>query len=356
MSVLAYPVGVDISCDTFDAFLLRLNADRSCKAMGKRNFKNTLAGYKQFMRWLTAKVDDMELVHIGMEATGRYYENLAYYLVEASVCRSVSLPNKIKSFAHSLNEFSKNDPLDAKLIAQYVAMHTPPSWTPISPMMRHLRELSRERQSLINMRTMAKNRLHALSSGYQPFKDSVSRLKQQVKFYDKQIGSIELEMDQLRDGDKSLKISHDLLVSIPYIGSVTAYTILAETDGFLLFDNREQLIKYAGLDIIEKQSGRTVQGRSRISKRGNAHLRSAPYPGLASVGASNSVFGDTYRAALERGLVNKQARTAVVRQLLRVAFGVHKSGVPYSDETHRNRGQKKIGELEGSPTVTDLVS
>jgi transposase len=222
--------------------------------------------------------------------------------------------------------------------------------------MRDLRELSRERESLTQMRTRSKNRLAALKAGHNPLKATVKRLKGQVAFCDKQIAQIESEMAQITNSDEALSTNYSLLVSVPHVGPITAYTIMSETDCFNLFENRNQLIKYAGLDILDKSSGTSVRGKSKISKRGNSRLRSAPYPGLIAISQSNDVFAETYFAAIERGMVPKQARTAVVRQVLRVAFGVAKSGKPYSEAVHRNRTMKRVGEPEDSPTVTDLVA
>lgn len=353
MQLIAYSIGADIACETFEAVIQKVYANRTSEIVTKRSFNNTRGGHTQFVKWVGKNAPDRSLVHVVMEATGRYYEDLAYVLFNAQYRLSVVLPNKIKNFARSLNEFSKNDPLDARIIATYGAMYNPPAWQPMSPMMRELRELSRERQSLKGILTQAKNRLHALTSSKCPCRDTVKRLKEQIKFFTRQIDQIEGEMDQLRDGDEALRINHALLCSIPFVGSVTAYTLLAETDGFALFENREQLIKYAGLDIIENQSGSSVRGKTRISGRGNARIRSAPYTGLAAVGNHDSVFGETYRRAIDKGMAKKQARTATVRQVLKVAFGVVKSGQPYCEDTHRNRAGQKVIEVQNSATVTE---
>lgn len=356
MQTIAFSVGVDISNLMFDATIERLHADRSTLILGRRKFKNNKTGFKLFVKWVNRKTNQKELVHIGMEATGRYYENLAYFLLAQQYRVSVILPNKIKHFAYSRNQYSKTDKLDASLIASYVSREVPKPWQPLSPLMRQLRELSRERQALVAMRTQSKNRLTALEGGHKPLRDTIKRLRKQILFFNRQIEQIEVEMDALRKDDEQLSRSFNLLTSIPFIASITAYTILSETDGFVLFESREQLIKYAGLDIIEKQSGTSVRGKSQISKRGNAHLRSAPYPGLGTVATANNVFGETYRTAIGKGAEKKQARTAALRQLLKVAFGVHKSGKPYCEAVHRNRIPKRVGELEGSPTVTALVA
>ncbi|MEI9945951.1 MAG: IS110 family transposase [Chitinophagaceae bacterium] len=62
-----------------------------------------------------------------------------------------------------------------------------------------------------------------------------------------------------------------IICSIPGVGLLTAVTVLAETNGFDLIRNKKQLTSYAGLDVREKQSGTSVKGKPKISKKGNRY-------------------------------------------------------------------------------------
>ena len=79
---------------------------------------------------------------------------------------------------------------------------------------------------------------------------------------------------------------------------------------------------------------------------------------MAAVGVNTkaSVFQDTYQRHLLKHGVKKKALTAVVRQLLNVAFGIHQSGKPYDEQVHRLRVQNKIDEHNGSPMVASLAN
>lgn len=352
MQTVSISVGVDVSKDSLAVYVERLATDRSIEKAGHRNFHNSGDGIEKLITWITKKADGQpQLIHVAMEATGRYHEPLAYILFDHKVLTSIVLPNRIKNFAHSLNEYSKTDPIDARIIARYVTLHRPAAWSPVNKSMRQLRELSRERQDIIQMRTQAKCRCAALACGHKPPKKTLNRIKRQVKLFDEQLAQIEADMERLRQQDEQLDKSVCLLSSIPHIGTTTAFTIIAETNDFQLFENRNQLIKYAGLDIIERQSGSSIMGRSKISKKGNSHLRTAPYMGTLSLGKTNSVFRQTYQRKIEQGYPKKSARIAVVRQLLQVAYGVHKSGLLYDENAHRSRLQQEVGEPESSPTV-----
>lgn len=65
------------------------------------------------------------------------------------------------------------------------------------------------------------------------------------------------------------------MTSIPGVGRLTAAVVIAETNGFELIRNKKQLSSYAGFDIKEKQSGTSVKGKPKISKKGNKYIRKA---------------------------------------------------------------------------------
>ena len=114
------------------------------------------------------------------------------------------------------------------------------------------------------------------------------------------------------------------LTTIPGIGIITAVTILAETNGFELIENKKQLVSYTGLDIKEKLSGTSINGRPRISKKGNKHIRKALYlPSLAAV-RSNEKYKSTYARIVARSGIKKKGLVAIQRRLLEVCFLLYK--------------------------------
>jgi transposase len=356
MNMIKQSVGVDISKDDFIVYVELLFVDQTTKKLGGRKFANTPKGAKKFVEWLGKKsVADVPL-QIVMEATGRYHEVLAYYLYENHYRVCVALPNRIKHFAHSLHQFSKTDTIDAYMIARYGSSRLLDTWQPSSPGMRRLRELTRERQDLIKMRTQAINRLGAMRVAAKPMVSIIERLEAQIDFFNQQMEDIDAEMDQLSREDQVFSQQLERLISIPNIGKVTARTILAETAGFVLFNNRSQLIKYAGLDVIERESGTSVHGRSRVSKRGNAHLRSALFmPALGAI-RKPGIFRNVYQRHLAKHKNPNKALMAVQRKLLLVAFAIHQSGQMYDVNIHYQSTLNEVGEHNGSPTVARLAS
>ena len=130
-----------------------------------------------------------------------------------------------------------------------------------------------------------------------------------------------------------------ILCSLPGIGVLTAATVLAETNGFNLIRNKRQLTSYAGLDVIEKQSGISVKGKPKISKKGNRYLRKAMHlPALAAIRHDNRFKGIFIRLVSKHGIKMKAA-VAVQRKLLEMMYILFKSQTTYDKNFFVNNQQ-----------------
>jgi transposase len=93
--------------------------------------------------------------------------------------------------------------------------------------------------------------------------------------------------------------------------------------------NRSQIVALAGLDPIQFQSGISVHGKTRISKRGNRELRKRLYQATLSAARYNPNVRAIYRRLKEQGKPDKVARIAAARKLLLIAHAIYKSGEMY---------------------------
>ena len=115
------------------------------------------------------------------------------------------------------------------------------------------------------------------------------------------------------------------LLSIPGIGPITALTLLALFRKYPTA-NRNQIVALAGLDPIRFQSGTSVHGKSRISKRGNRETRKRLYQATLSAARYNPSVRALHRRLKEQGKPDKVARTAAARKLLLIAHAIYQSG------------------------------
>lgn len=176
---------------------------------------------------------------------------------------------------------------------------------------------------------MIKNQLHAEQPQAEPNKGSVKRLKQQIALLDKQEKEIQTEILSELESDEPLKRAVKNLCSLSGVGVLTAVIVLAETNGFELIRNKRQLASYAGFDVKEKQSGTSVKGKPRISKRGNRHLRKAMhFPALGAI-RHDERFKAIFARLVSKHGIKMKAVVAVQRRLLEMIYVLYKTGAVY---------------------------
>lgn len=122
-----------------------------------------------------------------MEATGIYYEQLAYFLNDAGCILSVVLPTRVKYFTKSLNVKTKNDAVDAKVISLMGVQQNFKIWEPPLPIYHQLRSLARFYTDLLKDRTKMKNHLEALTNAYKPHPLVVKSYTKMIRDMDKTV-------------------------------------------------------------------------------------------------------------------------------------------------------------------------
>eukprot|EP01136_Pigoraptor_vietnamica_P014304 Opistho-1_new@56330 len=114
MAIKKQSIGIDISMTTFTACLCQRSENGELRFSSAVDFNNETKGYNQFLRWVKGIIDPgPELVFL-MEATGVYYERLAYHLHKINKTVYVVLPNTSKHYFASLNIKTKTDAVDAR--------------------------------------------------------------------------------------------------------------------------------------------------------------------------------------------------------------------------------------------------
>jgi transposase len=113
----------------------------------------------------------------------------------------------------------------------------------------------------------------------------------------------------------------EILRSIKGVGPNTAAPFLAEMGEVKNYTSHKKIIAYAGMDPSVHQSGKFV-GMSKLSKRGNRHLRRAIYLMTASVVSQNAFFKAYFLKRKREGLVPQKALFATAHKLIRVIFAM----------------------------------
>jgi len=308
-------LGVDIAKRKFDAALL-ING-----TLKHRVFTNSQEGFRELLAWLKKK--EVDHVHVCLEASSTYGDELATHMHDAGHTVSIVNPARIKGFAQSELMRTKNDKVDAGRIARFChAMHPKP-WAPVPPKMRNLQSLVRRIDTLITMKTQEMNRIDVSHASVR------MSLSNHSAYLDKEIATLKQQVADLIKDDPDLKIKRDLLKSIPGIGEATIAAILAELHMFERCDRVQKVVAFIGLAPREFTSGSSIKGKPRLSKVGNARLRKALYmPALVSI-QCNPFVQIIYHRLKEKGKNGKVIVCAIMRKLVHLIFGILKSGRPF---------------------------
>jgi len=113
----------------------------------------------------------------------------------------------------------------------------------------------------------------------------------------------------------------EIITSINGIADITATAFLAEIGKIGNFPSVKNLVAFAGIDPSVYRSGK-YEGSSRISKRGNRHLRRVIWLMTVRVIQHNPTFREYFMKRKEAGQPFKKAALATAHKLVRVIFAM----------------------------------
>jgi transposase len=240
-------------------------------------------------------------------------------------------PKASHNFAKVLMKNSKTDAVDANTLAEYAARMDFVAWTRPSDEKLALRSFARRIDALTRQKAAAKNHLHALAATSETPKAVLKDAKLAISQLEKRIDRLSVEALALIACHPALTRVLELLVGIKGIAETSAIALMGE---LLLLPpglSHREWVKFAGLDPMAFDSGKSVHKKTRISKAGNRHIRSALYmPALSAMQHDPHVkayFGHL-RA---NGKLPLQAICAVMRKLLHAIHGMLKQDKPFDN-------------------------
>lgn len=317
-------VGVDVSKAKLDvAMLVAENKFRS------KVFANEPGGFAALLQWLKAHGPcGLEDVHVCMESTGNYQEELACFLSDHGVAVSVVNP-LVKRFAEVNRQRNKTDEADAKTLALFCRAQRPELWHAPSRAVRTLQALVARLQTLQAMRQAESNRLEVAH-------DSVAAsLRSVIAGLDEEIERVREQIRRTIDDDPDLKGRAGLLQTIPGLGDKTIPQLLAYVGDPARFRSAKALAAYASLTPLIRQSGTSLDRRRGTHPMGHRELKKALYfPAMVAARYNPLIarFSERLKAQHKPG---KVILVACMHKLLAIVYGVLRSGQPFNAH-HQN--------------------
>jgi len=330
--ILKQVAGIDVAQNELVVSLGQVDESLCKEVYAYKTFANKPSGFTALLVWINKHTDNRVNVLYVMEATGVYHEKVAYHLTEQGFEVSIVLPNKISSYMKTLDIKTVTDKTASEAICRFGLERSLKVWQKPKKIFRDLKQLTRERDQIVADRTMSKNQLHAEQAEAFPNDRSLYRANQRINLLNQQEMEIKREIAELVKSDEELHRKINLIMSIPGVGGLTAVIAIAETNGFELIRNKKQIVSFAGLDVIVKDSGTSIKGKSRISKRGNRHLRKAMHmPALTAIRHDERFKAIFVRLVSKHGIKMKAA-VAVQRKILEMIYTIWTTEKKYDKE------------------------
>ena len=302
-------VGIDVSKDRLDVHVSP--ADEAFAVT-----RNT-AG----LATLIDKLKGLAPAWVGVEATAGFETVVAASLAGEGLPIVVVNPAQVRAFATAMGKRAKTDKVDAAVIARFLAA-TRPEIRPLpDEATQFLADLVARRSQIVTM--IGAERQREKRTTNRRLLKSLTRL---IAALEKELSSLETDIDDAVRGSPVWREKEDLLASVPGVGSLTARRLLADMPELGTLDRR-QVASLAGLAPFTRQSGRW-RGRSFIGG-GRASVRSALFVAAMVAARHNPVlkaFAERLRTAGKSKMV---ALIAVARKLLTILNAVLRDKKPW---------------------------
>jgi transposase len=289
-------IGIDVSKDRLDV-AVRPSGESFAVERNASGLDDLIKRLKPFAPHLVA-----------LEATGGFETIAAAALASAGLPVVIVNPAQIRSFAKALGQRAKTDPIDAAVIAHF-AEATAPEPRPLpDEATQFLADLVARRRQIIAM--IGAERQREKRAMAKRLKKSIARL---LKALEKELTSVDSDIDDAVRGSPAWREKEDLLASVPGIGPVIARTMIAEMPELGRLD-RKQIAALAGLAPWTRQSGQW-RGKSFIGG-GRTSVRCALFLGAMVARRHNPILKAFFDRLVAAGKPKMVAIIAVARKLL----------------------------------------
>jgi transposase len=350
-------------------------------------FSNTLEGYKALAKW-TAEIGPGRIPVYLLEPTGHYFETLAKHLTQAGhAVRLVPGLHTRRAKDLFLHTRHKTDAIDARALALLGEYGQGQPYAERPEVFEELRRLIDTYHFLTRQQRPLLLRLHRCMDllfpelpGLVPLKSDwvidllsaaptpaeirllgydalrrlaphvrkashaallagaettagnpVPALAEEVRALARMLRMLREQKGDLTDlAERTLALVPygPLLLTVPSVGTWTAAGILGELGDLRRYRHARQVLKQAGLNLIEDSSGEHVS-RPRISRQGRKTLRALLYQ--ASIGAAlpHNGLHPWYARLARPGRPKKTVFIAVCRKILKICHAIARDGQPF---------------------------
>ena len=314
-------IGVDIAKGSLQA--------SDSRGSRKKLFSNCPVGISQLVYWLEGR-PGLANTHLIMEPTNTYHHPLVQTLAGYQVNYTLINPAQTAAFARAQGKRAKTDPVDAQVLASFGESQQPDASPPPQERQEQLKALERHLEWLERELRATRNRQDSSQFSPwtpQPVLDSLERTMDQLN---QEIEATKKAIDQQLELHHHWREQLELLTSIPGIGRRTASLLLSEMPPVSQCASAKSWVAFCGLAPEPRQSGKGSY--SRLSRVGTPRVRTGLYLPAISALRWNPAVRALGQRLKEREKTGRVRIVAAMHKLLRICYGVLKSGLPFDPQ------------------------
>lgn len=327
---MSHIIGIDVSKATLDCAYLR---DPDQDKAKRKSCQNEASCFESLVVWVeTLSGVPLQSLAFVIEPTNIYHEQLVQFLHSKGATVYLVNPGRVRKFAEGIGILSKNDVIDADLLARYGLMAkklivfepAPQEVNDLRSLLNRLDVLEKNLRRELNRQEKAGKSLTFHRLEQQSIARSIKRHEAEVVFF----------KNAARDcvnASPWLQRCVELLCTVPGVGERTAWLMMVVLSS-RQFMSAAEVASFLGLNPIEKRSGKSEYRKPRLSKSGSSHYRQALYFPAMVASQKNPDVQALYERLVGAGKPKMCALGAAMRKLVHICYGVYKNQQPYQPQ------------------------
>lgn len=315
-------IGIDVSSATLDICVRQEQTQQSLV------INNQVKAIQTFLRKYTKHA-----LVIAMENTGRY--NWFLYEVLAATSHRVYVISPLHLKKSMGLARGKNDKVDAIRIASFIEKNHSElkPWVCPKASIQKLKILLTERTFRVkNKRQLLKQQYDYAKMKKLGLDRSLLKMNEQlIGKIEQQISLIEEQIEQIIQTDEVLKQQASLMRTIPGVGKVLCWMMLAKTEGFTSINDPRKMACYSGVVPFDYQSGTSIRGKQRVSVYADKAMKSVLHLSAMSAIRLKNDLQQYYQRKVAEGKNKMSVLNAVRNKIIHRIFAVVKSQTNYQN-------------------------
>ncbi|MFD1631005.1 transposase, partial [Pseudopedobacter beijingensis] len=198
---------------------------------------------------------------------------------------------------------------------------------------KRLKILLTERNSRVKMKKQLVKQQHdyKLMKTISLDKELLKLNKKMIEVIDGQISKIESDIEKIIQFDDQMKAQSELIRSVPGVGKVVSWMMIAKTEGFTAINNPRKMACYCGVVPFDFKSGTSLRYKPKVSVFADKSMKSVLHLAAMSAIRLNNDLRVYYKRKVDEGKNKMSVLNAVRNKIIHRIFALIKNQTMYKN-------------------------